>query len=67
MNDKWLDKIPKGKLVILQTNDFLEGNGHVNCIETKEEMIEKYKLSEVLYNGELRLENYTRFMLIGIK
>lgn len=67
MGDTWIDKIPKGKLIILQTNDFLEGNGHINCIETKEEMIEKYKLSEVLYIGKLELDKYNRFMLIGIK
>ena len=27
----WYNKIPKGKLIILQGNDYFELNEHVNC------------------------------------
>jgi len=67
MNDNWFNEIPYGKLVVLQSNNFLEGEGHVNCVQSLEEMKSKYKLTELLYSGSLELDKYTRFMLIGYK
>lgn len=65
--DSWFRKIPKGKLVILQSNDFVKVEEHVNCVKDSLHFAEMAPLSKVLFTGELPLEKYTRFMRIGIK
>lgn len=64
---RWLTAIPAGKTLVLQSNDFFSCAGHVNCVASLQEFREQAALSEVLYAGELKLPDYTRFMLIGIK
>ena len=63
----WYDKIPMGKLVVLQGNDYFEIEEHVNCASDLHEFSNKSPMSTVLYQGELKLSKYTRFMKIGIK
>lgn len=63
----WYNKIPVGKLVILQANDYHEVEEHVNTYNTIEEFSASALMSTVLYEGELELPKYTRFMKIGIK
>jgi len=65
--DKWYNSIPKGKLVVLQTNNFLEIPDHVNCSNTLEEFSDSAPMSLILYEGELELNKYTRFMKIGLR
>ena len=65
--DEWYLKIPKGKLLILQSNDFFEGTGHVNCCEVLEDFEEQTPFEDTLYSGTLDLNMYTRFMRIGYK
>jgi hypothetical protein len=65
--DVWYDKIPKGKMVILQSNDFFDVEEHINCVNSLTEFGEQTPLTTVLYQGELPLEKYTRYMRIGIK
>ena len=65
--DKWYEKIPNGKLVILQINDFFELEEHVNCVKNLKEFENISPFSKLLYEGELQLEKYKRFMRIGIK
>lgn len=62
----WLSLIPHGKIVVLQSNNYLEGNGHVNCVNSVEDFIKQVNLTTVLYTGSLELPMYTRYMLIGI-
>lgn len=64
---KWWEKIPKRKLVILQSNNFSEISEHTNCVSSVEDLIRSAPMSEVLFSGELQLEKYKRFMLIGRK
>ncbi len=64
---EWYDKIPNGKLVILQNNNYFEIDDHVNCSTSLEEFSNKAPMSEILYEGELELPKYKRFMKIGIK
>lgn len=64
---KWWAKIPTGKLVILQSNDFEEGDEHINCVKNIEEFKIQAPMSDILYEGTLSLEKYNRFMLIGLK
>jgi hypothetical protein len=63
----WYDKIPAGRLLVLQTNNYFEIKDHINCSTTLEEFTTNSPMTEVLYQGELQLPKYTRFMQIGIK
>ena len=65
--DAWFAKIPKGKLICLQSNDYVAIDEHVNCVKDSLHFAEMAPLSKVLFTGELPLEKYTRFMLIGYK
>lgn len=63
----WFKRIPAGTLVAMQARDHDPGQpfGSVEDIE------QKFPLSQVLYSGQLDLEDpeteYTRFMVIGTK
>jgi hypothetical protein len=63
----WWERIPHGKLVILQSNDFRIPAEHVNCKSSLAEFRESAPLSRELFAGELPLPDYRRFMLIGYK
>ncbi|MDA8882805.1 hypothetical protein N9I00_00195 [bacterium] len=63
----WYDLIPDGKLVILQSNNFFEVEEHVNCINSIEEFVVMAPMQNILYSGELKLDKYKRFMIIGYK
>jgi hypothetical protein len=63
----WYAKIPNGKLVILQSNNYFEIEEHVNCSSSIEEFSKSAPMTTVLYEGKLELEKYTRFMKIGYK
>lgn len=62
---KWRSQIPDGKILITQNNNYLEGDGHVSCVENSDEFRRKLKLSEVFYDGTKTFNQYSRFMLIG--
>jgi hypothetical protein len=61
----WFNLIPKGKLVALQTNDYFDLPEHVNCVKDINEFKQQAPLSNIIYEGELELEKYIRYMLIG--
>lgn len=63
----WYSKIPNGKLVILQANDFHDVEEHVNTYNNLDEFKASAPMSELLYAGKLELPKYTRFMLIGYR
>ena len=65
--DEWYAKIPQGKLVVLQCNDYEEIEEHVNCVNDIYEFKEMAPMSQILYMGMRDLPKYTRFMLIGYK
>ena len=65
--DKWYKNIPVGTLVILQTNNYFELPEHVNCSVDLDDFSRMTPMNEVLYQGELELPKYTRYMRIGIK
>ena len=64
---KWYDMIPNGKLIILQGNNYFEIPEHVNCSTNLAEFSNKAPMTTTLYEGELELFKYTRFMKIGFK
>lgn len=65
--DDWYAKIPEGRLVVLQNNNYFEIKEHVNCSNSLEEFSAKAPMTKVLYEGSLDLPKYTRYMKIGIK
>jgi hypothetical protein len=65
--DGWFNKIPSGKMVILQSNNFTEIEDHVDCVHSVDELVNKAGLSTLYYSGELPCYGYTRYMVIGVK
>ncbi len=64
---EWYGIIPVDKLVILQSNNFFEAEDHVNCVKSLEEFKNQTPMTTELYEGELDLGKYKRFMRIGYK
>lgn len=65
--NEWYNKIPKGVLVILQSNNYFAIDDHINCVKGPMEFEEQSPMTKVLYQGALDLSKYTRFMRIGYK
>ena len=65
--EEWYAKIPKGKLVVLQCNNYEEIEEHVNTHSSLESFASQTPMETELYNGELDLQHYKRFMRIGFK
>lgn len=61
----------KGKLVILQSNNYFSREGnlneHINCSNSLEEFEKSLKLEKILYKGTLKLDKFDRYMVIGTK
>ncbi len=64
---KWYDLLPKGQLFLLQSNDFFEVEEHTNCVGSLGDFKEMAPMRHFLFEGELSLERYTRFTLVGYK
>jgi len=65
--DAWYGRLPEGMTLVLQSNDYVAIPEHVNCSETLDDFKRQAPMRELLYAGELTLDKYTRFMLIGRK
>jgi len=63
----WFNNIPEGKLIIIQSNNLTSIKDHTNCVKSKDELKEKYKLSSYYFQGKLDIVDYKRFMIIGRK
>ena len=64
--DRWLKRVPAGRYVFLQSNNFRGEPGHVNCHSNVFRFRESVDLRTYLFLGELPLERYRRFMVVGI-
>lgn len=64
---EWYNSIPKGKLVVLQSNNYFEVEEHVNCVVDNNDFSRMAPMTQELYDGHLDLEKYTRFMRIGYR
>lgn len=67
MDSQWFETAEEDQLIVMQTNDSKEYDGHINICETVGVMQDKYPLSKTLYVGELITPAYTRLMQIGYK
>jgi len=65
MQSIWFDNIPKNKLVAIQNNN-LSVAGHINICQNLNELQDKFPLNAV-FNDQLDMNTYKRFMLIGYK
>ena len=65
--DEWCSRLPDSQLVALQSNNYFAIPEHVNSVEDLNAFTDQAGLREVLFAGELVLEKYARFMLIGRK
>jgi len=65
--EEWFAKIPNGKLVILQSNNYYSIEEHVNCVKDSLHFAKMAPFSTEYFTGELPLDKYTRFMRIGRK
>jgi hypothetical protein len=64
---KWYDNVPKGKLVILQSNNYFDVDEHVNCSDNLNDFSNSASMTNTMFEGELSLQKYKRFMKIGFK
>ena len=65
--DKWWNSIPDGKLCILQSNNYKELSEHINCVDNVDHFKSIAPMKNYLYEGDLNLGKYIRYMIIGIK
>lgn len=61
----WLDLIPRGTRVLLQSNDYFSEPTHINCVASVDAFANQAKLATLDFAGALPTKKYTRFMLIG--
>jgi hypothetical protein len=62
----WWDNIPAGTICLLQSND-LNIDEHINLVYSTEQLMLKYPMSELFYEGQQYMDGYNRFMIIGRK
>jgi hypothetical protein len=62
---RWLDRLPSGMPVALQSNDYFDEPEHINCVNSLQDFIEQAALSKIAHSGVLETQKYDRFMLIG--
>jgi hypothetical protein len=62
---QWLDLLPVGTAVVLQSNDYFDEPEHINCVNTLAEFVDQAGLSKIAFSGVLETKKYARFMLIG--
>lgn len=65
MGTEWFQSASAHQLIVMQTNDNPEFEGHINVCASLSEMQTRYPLSTTLYAGELVTPVYTRFMQVG--
>ena len=67
MGTEWFETAGASQLIIMQTNDSPQYEGHINTCGSIKEMQDKYPLTNTLYAGEMITPAYTRYMQIGYK
>jgi hypothetical protein len=64
--DRWLSKIPKNSIIVLQSNDYFDLEEHIRCAKDLKDF-ELQSNIQIFFKSELQLSKYKRFMLIGCK
>lgn len=63
--EKWLTCLPHNSLIVIQSNNYIIDE-HIRTVNSLEEFQSQSKLN-ILWAGELELQLYTRYMIIGKK
>lgn len=63
--NSWLERMPINSLLVLQSNNY-KIEEHIRLAESVDDFAEQCKI-QVLWQGELQLQLYKRFMIIGKK
>lgn len=63
--EDWVSRIPRGRIVVLQSNSSDEDRDHINCVSSEEEFIKQTGLTNILFSGKMEFSMYNRFMVIG--
>ena len=63
----WYARIPDGRLLVLQSNDYYAISDHVNCVADLGAFRAQAPMREELFAGVQPHKKYRRFMLIGRK
>jgi len=63
--EAWIDKIPYGCFVALQSNNATQFKEHINCVNSLDEFREQADLGVVLVERVLKFKDYDRYILIG--
>lgn len=61
----WVKSLPPHTVLVLQSNNAFSYPDHIACVSSAQELAEKAGLQEILFQGELKLSDYSRFMIIG--
>ena len=64
---RWYTRIPAGKRLVLQSNDYFACEQHVNCVPDLAAFRAQAPMRDVLFAGERKMRRYVRFMLMGRK
>ena len=57
--------VKSGSYVALQSNNYREVEDHNNCVDSALELADQYNVKDILFEGELEFNKYTRYMVIG--
>jgi len=67
----WWENISPGTIVVLQGNNMKHHEDHYSCVDSLEQFVSKFPVSELLYKGEMTFKydtwGFSRYMIIGIK
>ena len=67
MDNEWFNSADTDQLIVMQTNNSPDFDGHINVCSSVDEMRNRYPMSNTLYAGEIVFPAYTRYMQIGFK
>ena len=54
-----------GPLYALQSNNYRSVKDHINCVNSTKELKKQYNITQTIYESELDMGHYKRFMVIG--
>lgn len=67
MNTEWFEGADSDQLIVMQTNNSKDFDGHINTCESISQLQDKYPMRDIRYIGEFKMPTYTRYMQIGYK
>lgn len=65
--DQWYEKIPANTTVVVQGNNFYNCSEHIRCSSSLDNFKIQNRVSDLLFEGELETDMYTRYMCIWKK